>query len=376
MKRIIVFLALCLATAALHAQEETGGNAAEYRSGGLDIRGSVLDSTLLLHDAEAGTVRYAGFIRASLAVRNRDRENAKFDLDASLGLLYGQYADAFLAAMPAFNAPIELEIRKLSLSLYLGPVDLTLGRRIVNWGYGRVFSPADAYSTVDLSDISLRRIGSDILMAELSFGEASGAAAILSPTTDMTGFKAGGRLFTNLLDFDASLIGVYADENADLTVGAALKGTMPFVDVGLTLEGVRHVLNWGGDGWFEAMAGLDYSFFDRKLILLAEYYFNERPINPAALTPAELAAVDRPFFGRHYVFGSAQIGFTDTFMLSASLLANAETLAAIGAFQLSAAIFDAVIVSGSVRLLSGDVNSLPGAEGLRLNYGVSCEVKF
>ncbi len=364
---------LCLAAAALPAQE-----------GGLDIRGSVLDSTVLLHDAEAGSLGYAGFVRASLSVRNRDRENAKFDLDASASLLYGQYADAFLApvraaglgTVPALNVPLELDVRKLSLSLYLGPVDLTVGRKIVNWGYGLVFSPADAYASVDLSDISLRRRGSDILMAEAYIGEAASAALILSPTSDMRGFKAGARVSAGFSGFNASLIGVYKDADSDLVAGAAFKGTVPLLDAGLTLEGVRHVLSWSAEGWFEAMAGLDYSFFDRTLIVMAEYYFNERPIDAASLGPAELLAVDRPFFGRHYIYGAAQAGFFDTFTFNASVLANLETGALIAALQASKAVFDGTIVSGSVRALYGDVNSMPGAAGLRLAYGITLETRF
>jgi hypothetical protein len=358
MKTIVAAVIFVLAASALPAQE-----------GGLDVRGSVLDSTVLLHNAASGSLAYAGFIRASLSVQNRDRQNAKFDLDASVSLLYGQYADAFLA-------PVELDVRKLSLTLFLGPVDLTLGRKILNWGYGRVFSPADAYSTADLSDLSLRRRGSDLMMAELYFNEVSGAALILSPTADMSGFKAGAKLFTNLLGFDASLLGVYMNADTDLLLGAALKGSVPPLDIGLTLEGVRHVLRWGEDGWFEAMAGLDYSFFNRALILLVEYYFNERPIDAAVLSPAELLSVHRAFFGRYYAFASAQVGFLDTFSVSASVLTNIETLAAIAALQLTAGIFDNAFVSCSVRVLAGDLNSAPGGEALGLSYGVTCEIRF
>jgi len=373
MKRIMISLVACLTTAALPAQE-----------GGLDIRGSVQDNTVLLQDAEAGDLAYAGYVRVSLSAQNKDRENAKLDLDASVSLLYGRYADAFLApisaagfgAVPALNAAVELDIRKLSLSLYLGPVDLTVGRKIVNWGYGRVFSPADAYSSIDLGDISLRRTGSDLLMAEVYFTDATGAGLIISPTSDMTGFKAGGKFFTNLLDFDASLIGVYRDAEADLILGTAVKGTVPVLDIGLTMEGIRHIVPEGEDGWFEAMVGLDYSFFDRVLIVMAEYYFNERPIDAASLSPVELAAVDRAFWGRHYVFGSAQLVMFDVFVVSASALTNIETLAAIAALQLSAGIFDNTFISGAVRAFSGDVNSIPGVAGLRLSYGLSIEIRF
>ncbi len=369
----MVSLVACLAAAALPAQE-----------GGLDVRGSVLDSTVLLHDAEAGELAYAGYVRVSLAAQNKDRENARLDLDASVSLLYGRYADAFLApmaaaglgAIPALNAPIELDVRKLSVSLYLGPVDLTVGRKIVNWGYGRVFSPADAYSSIDLADISLPRTGSDLLMAEVYFTDVTGAGLIISPTSDMTGFKAGGKIFTNLLDFDASLIGVYRDAETDLILGAAFKGTVPVLDIGLTMEGIRHIVPEGEDGWFEAMAGLDYSFFGRALIVMAEYYFNERPIDAASLSPVELAAVDRVFWGRHYVFGSAQAGMFDMLAISASALTNLETLATIASLQLSAGIFDNAFISGDVRVLSGDVNSVPGNDGLRLSYGLDFEVRF
>jgi hypothetical protein len=350
MKRIAACIVIGLAAATLPAQE-----------GGLDVRGSVFDSTLLLHDAEAGELAYAGYIRASLWVRNRERENARFDLDASVSLLYGQYADAFLA-------PVELDIRKLSLSLYLGPVDLTLGRKIVNWGSGLVFSPADAYSSVDLTDISLRRTGSDLVMAEAYINDLTGAALILSPTSDMTGYKAGAKLFTNLLDFDASLVGVYMDSDADLLLGIALKGTVPIIDIGLTMEGVRHIRDWGDDGWFEAMAGLDYSFFDRTLIVTAEYYFNG--------CPEELLSIDRIYRGTHYGFVSARVGFLDTYSLSASALANLGTLDVISALQLSAGIFDNTLVSTSLRILSGDITSIPGAAGLSLNYGINLEVRF
>jgi hypothetical protein len=373
MTKIRTLLVMLPAAMLLHAQE-----------GGLDLGGSVMDQNLLLHGVAEGSLAYAGSIQAELSALNRDRQDAKIEADVIFTLLYGQYADAFLApaqaaglaSIPTLGTALGFDVRKLSLTLYLGPADLTLGRKIVNWGYGRIFSPADAYSSVDITDISFRRRGSDVIMADVYLDTLTGLSLIVSPTTDMSGFRSGLKAFTSLLGFDASLIGVYRNTDQDLTVGAALKGSVPPLGIGLTLEGVRHVVGWGDDGWFEAMTGLDYSFFDRTLILMAEYYYNGRPIDAGSLSPADLGSLGRVFLRRQYVFASAVVTPVETLGISASALLDIDDLTMIGALELSWSVFDNTTISATVRYLAGDINDLPVSEYHRLEYGVSAQTKF
>ncbi len=370
----VISLAAALLTAAPVLAQE----------GGLDLRGSVTDGNFLLHGLQDASLSYAGYARAEAAVLNANRENAKIEADLVLTLFYGAYADAYmaparafgLASIPALSTALALDVKKLSLTLYLGPVDLTLGRAIINWGYGRVFSPVDAFTSIDLSDIGLPRMGSDVIAATAYLSGVTGLSVIASPTTDMSGFRSGLKVFTNLLGFDLSALAAYRNTGQDLMVGAALKGSVPPLGIGLTMEGVRHITGFSADGWWEAMAGLDYSFFNRTLILTAEYFYNGYPIDPAAVTPAELAAMGRTFIREQYALLSAAVALRDDLAVSASGLLDIQDLTALCSLDVSWSIFDATALSMTVRWFLGDVNgSLPASDS-RLEYGISAVVKF
>jgi hypothetical protein len=379
MRRLAIHIATASALFALAASLP-----AFPQGGGLDVRGSVVEENALLHDLQGGTLSYAGFARAEVNALNANRENAKIEADLVMTLYYGAYADAYLApadafglgVIPALSTALSLDVRKLSLTLYLGPVDLTLGRTIVNWGYGQVFSPTDAFTSVDLTDISLRRTGSDVLVADMYLSDVTGLSLVASPTTDMSGFRSGLKFFTNLLGFDVSVLSSYRNTDEDLMAGSAIKGSVPPWGIGLTLEGVRHVVGWGEDGWFEAMAGLDYSFFDRALILAAEYYYNEHPLDAAALTPVELASLDRVFLREQYAFFSATVLIQEVFSIHASALLDIQDLTMIDSLDASWNVFDTATVSWTVRWLMGDINGAAPAEQGTWEYGISAAMKF
>ncbi|MBN1983393.1 MAG: hypothetical protein JW795_17785 [Chitinivibrionales bacterium] len=176
------------------------------------------------------------------------------------------------AAMSFFN------LRKLFLTLNLAQVDLAIGRQIINFGHGVMFSPLDVFSTVDLNDINFSRRGSDVASLRLPLGALSGCDFFAGvPSTDNS-YSIAGRFFTTLIDFDLSIVSIYhgtaTDNSQDsdrLLGGFSFKGDCV---AGVYGECVATYNRYGIDHLFQAMFGADYSLSNTWFFQI-EWLFND-----------------------------------------------------------------------------------------------------
>lgn len=372
---------LFLLPTAVFAQEDSADGSGKK---GLEISGKTFDTISVNHSIDTATgtntFTYAGISTLRINAMNADHSQVKFETSFDINLFAGEYADLYRAytgsGIPALldqNTAITFTLRKLYLSLFTDFVDITLGRQIINYGVGYLFSPIDVFSKVDYTDINFTRKGSDILRVKFPLGDTSGLDIESTLTTHWTDLTAAAKLYTNLFGFDLAAIGIYNGETKGTTAGLTIKGDL---ELGVHGELVGHWLNDWSDFYFEAMTGVDYSFFDKNLIVMLEYYYNDRPIDPATVTPATVASIDRTFYNRHYVFFQMQYLFDEIHSAAFNIIYNPLDNAAICTLLYNWNLFQNANLIFYTRYLMNNINGISLVAQPDLQYSIRLEVLF
>jgi hypothetical protein len=197
-----------------------------------------------------------------------------------------------------------------------------MGRQIINFGKGFVFSPIDVFSTVELQDINFRMSGTDIVTIRLPFSDLSGFDFITELPFLQDDYSVAAKFFTTLFDFDFSLVGIYKNagsENSnenETVAGLTFKGD---AGIGLYGEAVTHYLSESREAYFEGMLGADYSIKD-KWYFAAEYLYKQYDWAYS-------------FWGEHNLFGSVRYSINDITNVSANVIYDIQHESTLGIFQ-------------------------------------------
>jgi hypothetical protein len=308
--------------------------------------------------------------------------NLKVEGSFDLSLLAGENAEAYSKTLPSGqdNSFIWLDTRwvpladtrKLYLSLFFDRWTLTVGRQIINYGVGYVFSPIDCFSTVNLQDIGLSRKGSDIMRVQVPLGDLAGIEGVTTININGTDSANAVKIFGNLRGYDVSLTAIYKKPQEEMIVGATFKG-----DLGLGIHGelVEHWNRQNNSQYFEGMAGVDYSFNDSKVLLLAEYYYNGNPVDPDLTLPESLP-LNRTFWGPSYLFGQAQFIYDEIRSFNVNGIYNPMERSWVGTFQFLYNIRQNTNLLLHARYYAGDLNGMDSSNSPKAEYGAGVEVKF
>ncbi|PKL24504.1 MAG: hypothetical protein CVV47_08650 [Spirochaetae bacterium HGW-Spirochaetae-3] len=183
-----------------------------------------------------------------------------------------------------------------------GPVVVTLGRQIVNWGNGLLWSPADLFAETRLVGLSPERVGADAIRVALPLGALGGVEAVAAPASDPSDGSYGGRLYGYALGSDFGLQAARDGAAAKTTVSAAVKTDLV---LGLWAE-IAYAVPDGagpGDGSLETVAGADWSI-GSWFFVAAEYRYNAGGARDAA-EALEAAAEGEAYPARHYLYADA-----------------------------------------------------------------------
>jgi hypothetical protein len=263
------------------------------------------------------------------------------------------------------------DLRKLYLSIFLPRADITMGRQIINFGKGVVFSPLDVFSTVELTDLQLERRGSDVVMAVIPFGMLSGIDVVAGLPGMDGSYATAAKAYATLADFDLSGVAMYRDRTIgedEVVVGGAFKGD---VLVGLYGELVGHLLGtpgqWDEQYYIDAMIGADYSF-GKELILAAEF----------SHSGAERA--QRVRTGKYNGYASARYLFNDLMSVSGSVIHQyytSDVALTIATAQYSYNILQNVNTVAYVQWIRSDLfEDVPTLSVPDLQYALRAEVVF
>ncbi|MBD3344958.1 MAG: hypothetical protein GF401_07840 [Chitinivibrionales bacterium] len=345
---------------------------------GLEFHGSMYsDLGIVQHYNEPGTDEFdfTGFSTLSLSFKNRNRRFGKVEGLLDLIIPYGTAGEQLSGLLPTESVsdsatrsmvslfslrgtPVLLDFRKLSLSFYLPFVDITIGRQIINFGKGTLFSPVDIFSTVDITDLDFRRSGSDIVTFRFPFGPLSGCDIVAGIPQFDNSYSGAIKIFGTLADFDLSLIGLHKDagdspfKTTETTAGFAFKGD---IITGAYGEAVVHYDHDRKTEFFEGMFGLDYSIDDRW-IFVGEYLYKEPGYNEY-------------LWGNHTIFGSTQYVINDIMNLSASIIGNITDRRLIGTINY----YYDILQNVDTHLY---IQGIESEAGTSLNYMIRFDVQF
>lgn len=369
--------------------------AAKEKEDGLILHGRVYQD-IIAEQSMGDSFSYAGDTVATFNIRNANDDRAKIEASidvnlwygASAGLLYNRVAPAFasisnastLFAFMSRELFLTVDLRKLYAALFFDWADISFGRQVINFGRGMIFSPIDAFSEVSPTDLSLRRSGSDVLRVKVPFGDTAGVDMMTTLSSKMTNIKTAVKLFGNLFGWDLSALGMYNFNGYETTIGVDFKGD---IEIGVYGEFVLRFTDCLATRYVEAMLGADYSI-EQKWFFRLEYYYNEAAVTASSLTPAALAALQKTFFGKHYLFASTMFKIDDLTDVSANIILDIPELWGLYTIMFHYNMFQNTDITVYVRYYDRNINGLSaaqiamftGAEPLKLEYGLRAQVKF
>jgi len=376
--RLLAVLLLAGAGRAAFAQD--GAPAAGQ--GGLDIGGSLLSDASVLQtvvESPAGAAP-GGFSQLALNVVNRNRQSAKVEGTAIFSLWYGAYAGtaaAQAAAAGLFASPpgpggavATLEVRKLYLAIFTPVVDISMGRQIINFGVGTLFSPIDAFSVPLLSDLNYVRTGSDVVRLDAPFNDVSGVEAVSTVSGSFDSLTSALKLYTNVLDVDLAAVGIYRGARKEALAGLSFKGDL---EVGLYGEAVEHFVYSPQQTYFEGMLGADYSI-EKTWFFTLEYSSHGNPLPPGSAAPAD--ASTSLFLNQHYLYAMIRWQFTELAGISASLILDISASVLLPTIQVTYNIAQNANVMMYGRYFGGDIRSGAPWPGPDFQWGVEAQVSF
>ena len=254
------------------------------------------------------------------------------------------------------KTPLVLDMRKLYLEAYLPFADIAVGRQIINFGKGLIFSPIDAFSTVQIMDLNFRRNGSDVANAHIPLGDLTGIDCIVEAPFGNNEHSSAAKLFTTVAGWDVSMVGLYRHLSGEGVAGFAFKGDAV---AGLYGELVEHIIKGIDDRYFECMMGADYSIH-RIWFFNAEYYYNDRP----AAVPS--------LWGRNNTYVSVQFAPNELMRLSVIGLYQFEERRTIGmlAWQYN------LLQNADLTVYMRGYDNMQGIGAPDLQYAARIEVKF
>ncbi len=296
---------------------------------------------MTLPDSGEADFGYTGVAGLKLGIVNADRTVIRFDAAAEAALYYGALAepalslkDALLASIAAGagippdllaslglsgeNALLALSLTRLSLRYDADFLALTLGRQIVNFGKGALFSPADLFGKPALMGVETTRSGVDAARLSVPLGDLAALDAVAAPGRELDLGTYLARGSASIGKFDAALGGgnrAAADEW--LITGEFLAN----VGIGLSAEAALSLP--GGDApdggpRIRAQGGAQYSW--DEWLLRGEYYFNGKSTGSGYADPAPASDALAAFPLAHNAFLMASWSPSDFFSLSAVLL--------------------------------------------------------
>jgi hypothetical protein len=314
-------------------------------------------------DRSDSAVCFAGMNMLTLNVTSQHLKTAKVEGALDIYQLYGVYsmlqsgaAGDHVTSLLSGRASLFADLRTLYAALYLPWADVTLGRQIVNYGKGMLFSPLDVFSSVNLVELSFRRSGSDIVMVSVPLGDLSGIDAVTELPTGKGDHTSSVRGFVTVAHWDLSVAALYRHRAREASGGVAFKGDLI---AGITGELVTHYDRDMQKWRFEAMGGADYSI-GRTVMFAAEYLYRN-------------GGAQHPVYDRHNIFGTVQYRINDLMSLSLVLLGALPKENGLATLQYSWNLLQSVTTIFYLRYyhLDGFRDILPGGEG-----GVRVEVSF
>lgn len=267
-----------------------------------DISGYFLTSAGILHFNEvdfSSKTLYLGRSTFRLNILNETAQS-KLDFSSDFNIFYGLYNQLFKVnsdfAQTTENETFSIDIRKMYLMFNYNIVDFFIGRQLIKFGEGYIFTPLNPFSKIDFTDISFTRRGVDALRFKIYFTDKDCFESIFIPKTELSQSNFSTKFYSILFGLDLSFVGNYIGRFNWISTGFSFKGD---AILGLYSEFLYNYTTKKDKRFFSYMIGADYSF-KKKLIIRTEYTNNS--YNIENFTQQEIIYLSNfPFVSQQYL---------------------------------------------------------------------------
>ena len=313
-------------------------------------------------------------LSAGLGVKG-DRTRAEASFDAAV--LTGASATAALATAAQSSSGLyaagtgenaaSFRLRTLWAKFDIDWANLEVGRQVVNYGRGALWSPEDIFASLDLSGASPDRLGTDAIRLKIPLGALSGLDIVGAPATQPRDGRYATRISGEILGIDSGLLGAWDGANSRVNVAADCKfdlGPSFYAEALWSLD--PSVADPVASSWARAVGGLDWSAGD--FIFAAEYYWNGGGAT-------KITSIDPSFPAEQYLLGSVVWSYSDFGKLSLSAILDPEhgPLRLTASFSLDAS--QNAALGATADLIHGDFAGMTGG-GWTAALGAFLTVKF
>ncbi len=193
--------------------------------------------------------------------------------------------------------------------------DVTIGKTYINFGNNGIFNVFEFDKSVNLTDLAYDKEG--IYAVEYVYfhgnkfeGKFYAGAYDRDRDNDLyvedLRFAGGLSLMGHSGTFNYGFVANRIDTDRNVT-GVFFKGD---VEIGVNGSYAFHFNDHFNKMFSEAQLGIDYSFFDGKLVCTANFYYNERGASNHGI---HLPSPNYYFTARYYIYGSL-LGLIDEFL--------------------------------------------------------------
>ncbi|TNF36865.1 MAG: hypothetical protein EP329_04510 [Deltaproteobacteria bacterium] len=223
------------------------------------------------------------------------------------------------------STTLEHDLDRLVLRLFLGRVDVAVGRQAISWGTSNLFTVADAWAAFSPFDLDTsQKRGVDALRVGLPLGESVELDLVVADRGSADDLSGGARLTAYLGDADVYL--ALAKQWGELAVMGGVSAAVDEVKL-------RGEVWWGAwdldrEEVLNPRATIGVDWFHGDLTLSVEAHYNgagaERAGDYVALaaTSPELARGEIFWLGRYYAGAAAVYKLTEQLTFTVSLLSN------------------------------------------------------
>ncbi|MFC1476994.1 hypothetical protein ACFL6L_00850 [candidate division KSB1 bacterium] len=281
------------------------------------------------------SIRWGDFNRGRLEMSADVSDNSYINLTVDHYTYHG-YLLQLLRQPGSGNNPVtaaedqKIQVDRAYIKLYFDKADVTLGKQRISWGQSLLWSPFDVFKRVNFLEPQEEKPGVNALRVTVPLGVTSSFTGVFAPEATADESRAGARFIWNLSGSEFAVTGIH---NVINTISQNIYGFSVKTDMvlGLWFEGAyfKEKPLPGRTGmpadYYRWLTGADYSLNlnSMKLLISAEYTHDESG-EPHRERYNYFNAImrGRTLLARDYVYGSAQLMYSDHTSFSTTVLSN------------------------------------------------------
>jgi hypothetical protein len=341
-------------------------------SGGLKVWGNFQNDLIATQTFDGDfkdQFNFTGNGILTLNARNKDNSSIKVEGSADIIMLYGAGANLIPQGqrsllLSSTEGSVLFDLRKLYAGFF---GDALVGRQIINFGQGLVFSPIDVFSSVNVFELAFKRSGSDVARLRVPFSPTMGAEATVGLATAGKTLAAL-KVYGNYCGVDVAAIGIYRGAADEAIAGLTFKGDLV---AGVYGEVAGHVNTENRHRYVDAMLGADYSI-NAIWFFNVEYLYDASPDSSDISPLAQVGLGGGGISGGHSGYASVRYVFNEITSVGIAGVVDPEKRLGFATGQFSRDILQNATMIAYVRYLyskkkAGSLTISDMLYGLRLN---------